>query len=34
MVPILCENEHNYKIVYDNLRQELLFDLGNIEDDK
>lgn len=33
MIPILSESKHNYKIVYDNLKQELLFDLSKISDD-
>lgn len=34
MIPILSEEKYNYKIVYDNLKQEQIFDLNNIEDDE
>lgn len=34
MIPVLFEEEYNYKIVYDNLEQSLLFDLAAVEDDE
>jgi len=34
MIPVLFEEEYNYKIVYDNLEQSLLFDLSAVEDDE
>lgn len=33
MIPVLGEKEHGYKIIYDNLKQELSFDLNKIYDD-
>lgn len=34
MIPVLYEEKYNYKIVYDNLEQSLLFDLAAVEDDE
>jgi hypothetical protein len=34
MIPVLYEQKYNYKIVYDNLEQNLLFDLASVEDDE
>ena len=34
MIPVLYEQKHNYKIIYDNLEQSLLFDLASVEDNE
>ena len=34
MIPVLYDDQSNYKIVYDNLEQSLLFDLASVEDDE
>ena len=34
MIPVLYDPTYNYKIVYDNLEQSLLFDLASVEDDE
>jgi hypothetical protein len=33
MIPVIGEQEHGYKILYDNLKQDRLFDLSKISDD-
>jgi hypothetical protein len=34
MIPVLYEQQYNYKIIYDNLEQSLLFDLASVEDNE